>query len=409
MNTPQLLSTAPTGVVLSPSQIDVFDQCKRKWAFQYILKIRSPPHPSAVLGSAVHAHLEQWLKYAVPPPQDSRAGLIATKMLVNLPPPGTGAVEKKFFMETARGHNYNGIIDWTGLHLQRPTVIDHKTTSDWRYAKSENDLHSDTQGIIYAVAGLSGFGTEEIDLFWNYGLTGGRSDTKSVKTTVHLTLVMEKFETVIEETAAEVLALYKQRPNPLDLPPTPSACSAYGGCPHQQRCNLTAEERIRGIMATGQSMAERMKAQAEAAAGGGNGVHMPPQMPQAAPVEANTQIEMWTLPGAPAAYPGSTPGFVPPSEAVATASAPYPGVGPNPPESGILIPPPPPAEIVEAKRGRGRPPKDKPVKAELPTAEQWAFMIGVQSALNSGPQSIEVLGQAGDLALATFRAKFGGA
>jgi len=413
MNSPKLLSTRPKGVVLSASQLDVFDLCKRKWAFQYILNIRTPPHPSAAFGSEVHGHLERWLKFATPPPQETRSGQVATRMLVNLPPPGTGAVEKKFFMETPRGHNYTGIIDWTGAFNARPTVIDHKTTGNWDYAKTAEGLLFDTQGIIYSVAGCLGFNTEELDLFWNYGSTGKRMETRAVKTTIYLPVVSERFE-YIEALSAEVLLAYQNVAGPMELPPTPSACGAFGGCPFQRDCNLSNEERIRGLMGTPVTMAERMRQQAAAA--GGNGVGAPApgqdQQPTQQPTQANVPASPFfgeSFTGVPVQTVFGQPPWVEQQQPPATFN---PEGGPNPPESGQALPPPvvPAAAAGDGQKAPGRPrgAKNK-LKAmgELPTTEQWAFMIGVQAALNGGPQSVEVLVQAGDLALAAFKAKFG--
>jgi hypothetical protein len=313
-------------------------------------------------------------------------------MLTHLPPPGTGAVEKKAFFTTDRGHHYTFVIDWTGIFNQRPTVIDHKTTSNLEYAKTEESLLTDAQGIIYSVAGFAGFQTDEVDLFWNYGTTGKRTDTRHVKTTVHLPIISKNFE-VIEEVAAEMLLAYQNIGDPHELPPTPGACGAFGGCPFQSRCQLTDEERIRGIMSnegSGITMAERMRQQAatQAIGGGGNGVPM-----QAVPQGGFSTGDV--------PYPSSV------QQPWPAPAAFNPEGGPNPPESGQSIPQAapaaPPAEGEGRRRGRG------PNKAKSGTGgdDKVAFMLGVHAALSGGPQSVEVLVQAGDLALAAFKAKFG--
>jgi hypothetical protein len=183
------------------------------------------------------------------------------RMLRHLPPPGTGVIERHFILQS-NGITYNGYIDWSG-YFGGPTVIDHKTTADLRWAKTEADLHNDVQAVIYALTGFVGFDTDRLRLLWNYGETKGRFDVRPVETHVHLPLVQEKFKRVIEPTAAEIVEHRHAKTHPLSLPPTPKACSSFGGCPHRHRCNLTAQQTFGGLMTTGNgqgemSMADRM-------------------------------------------------------------------------------------------------------------------------------------------------------
>ena len=270
---PLLSAKAPPKgtLVLSPSQIDRWDQCKRWWAFQYIAGIRSPSHSSAVLGSLVHAHLESWLSSGIPPgsklaterngkPIEASRGMqakaiqIAQRMIRHLPPPGIATTERSFYLTTQRGHHYTGFIDFSFdgrlyqiVDFPVPVVGDHKSTGNLKYAKTEADLHNDLQGVIYALAGFLGFEIEDLLLFWNYGTTKGRDpQTHPVKTRVTLPSVLEKFENVIEPVAEEILWHRRAKTDPLlfPLPPKLKACSAYGGCPHQKRCNISSQERF---------------------------------------------------------------------------------------------------------------------------------------------------------------------
>jgi hypothetical protein len=250
MNAPVLLTSRPRGeVVLSASQLGTWDLCKRRWAYEYIWKIRSPPHPSAVLGTKVHSLLEAWLRDGTVPqpisqdPMDIKAARIATRMITTLVnhgvQPGHGVVERRFYLRTRRGHYYTGFIDWSGIFTDMmPTVLDHKTSSNvTRYGKTAADLHNDIQAVLYAVAGFVGFGVDTLRLFWNYGETKGRFMTKPVETIVHLPVVANKFESVIEEEAAIIVAHKKAETHPECFPQNVDSCGAFGGCPHRQRCN----------------------------------------------------------------------------------------------------------------------------------------------------------------------------
>ena len=52
-------AAAPTGEVLSPSQVRCFMDCQMRWWFKYALKHADPPTGKMALGRAVHAALTQ--------------------------------------------------------------------------------------------------------------------------------------------------------------------------------------------------------------------------------------------------------------------------------------------------------------------------------------------------------------
>ena len=342
MNLPLLSATKPTGAqfVLSASQIGRYDECKRKWAFEYIAGLREPPHPSAFLGTLVHAHLENWLRDGIPPgarplltrdgkplqgtkEQHAKSIKIAQRMIRYLPPPGVATVERNFYLSTtyqpansqyAEEHHYTGFIDFSfdGRLYQVedfpvPVIGDHKTTSNLDYAKTEADLHNDLQGVLYALAGFLGFNTEDLLLFWNYGTTKDRdAQVHPVRTRVSLPVVLEKFERVIEPVASEIIAHRRAANDPHSFPPTLSACSAYGGCPHRQRCNVSDQERMVFDMTQGSgfgsdSMADRMAAYPDPGNGAQAGqpqfapppaqfAPAPPGQPQFAPAQPQPYI-----------------------------------------------------------------------------------------------------------------------
>jgi hypothetical protein len=431
MHFADLFDTRPAGIVLSPSQIEKYDRCKRRWALEYIGGIRAPPHPSAKLGLAVHAILEAWLGAGVPPDATTRAGKIAARMIRNLPPPGTGAVERSFFFKTRNGIVYQGFIDWSGVFFDWPTNVDHKTTGNLDpsrgavYAKSEVDLHNDVQALTYTVAGCMGFGVDEMQLLWNYGSTKDKEpETRPVRTKLRLPVVIEKFERVLDPLGAEIVEQRTLAADPMSFPPNPAACSDHGGCPHPHICNLSAEERLYGIMNQPPSLAQRLAVLPQPIPG-----FAPPQpAPQAPGGFVSGRVPgtvQYPPPGQPPAPPGfappqPTPGFAPPAQGFApppqtaqgapggfapppgSAFAPAPPAatqgafspeqGPNPPESGGMPPPPPPpapAQVAATdapKRGRGRPRKEASAEAQMslpgvplapPQTSEAIFLRGV--------------------------------
>jgi hypothetical protein len=95
-----------------------------------------------MFGTAVHAQLERWLREGVKP-DDTPAGRTAAQGLQWLPHPDTRLLlEQKFVFAVTDEISAGGIIDC----LVPPEigneviVVDHKSTSDLRWAKTEEQL-----------------------------------------------------------------------------------------------------------------------------------------------------------------------------------------------------------------------------------------------------------------------------
>jgi hypothetical protein len=480
---PTLLPKRPQGVVvLSASQIERFVLCKRWWALEYIYGVRSPQKASAELGDKVHKLLEDWLREAKPIVGTSREAKIARMMVRFLPQPGSGVPERKFYFRTRHGHYYTGRMDWSGvlydaLYQLIVVGIDHKTTANYAdhykldkhgrvmrdqsgepivirgYGKTEADLHVDIQAVIYAIALFVGFETSLAELFWNYGETKKETENPQVvpvKTRVHLPIVFAKFDQVIEPIAAEIILLHQQQPHPFQLPPTVTACDAYGGCPHQDYCNISEQERLYASMGTppNGSMADRMGGafppgyngappgfqqppqgfqqqppQGYQQAPGGfqppqggpapfvPGQQMPPQQGYQQPPQQGYAQQMPPQQMPPQGGYGGAPPFAPPGQAPQQMPPQQQGYqqpppGPNSPETGSQLP-----QEVEGEeggkgkgRGRGRPAGSKNKDLGI---EDQIYLAGV-TAMIANPnwdRQPTTLQQAGDLALAVMKAR----
>ncbi|KKN75955.1 hypothetical protein LCGC14_0375120 [marine sediment metagenome] len=264
----------PEGDFVSPSQIEVWLLCQRKWAFRYIAGIDAPSHPSAQKGTAVHTVLEQWLAYGTVIDLDAtveidgkpfKPGPIAAAMIKHLPHPGTCGTERHIFVRTPVAH-YQGHIDWDVLKLEIPKIGDHKTTSNFKWAKTAEDLKKDPQANIYAAATMAETGADAVDLQWTYGRTVGKPVTKVVHLRLYRAEVERNFDE-LDETSAEILAAKAAGLPPLEHDFNANACEAYGGCFHRDTCNLSPTERLMAIMAK-QTLAEKMAARKAALAAG---------------------------------------------------------------------------------------------------------------------------------------------
>ena len=378
---------------LSASQIGTWDDCKRKWGFQYLDKIRSPPHPSAELGTRVHTVLEAWLKNGTPFDLSTVEGQIAASGIHHLPLPGEAEVEQGFTFQTPVAH-YRGYID-ARFGSDPPTVLDHKTTSDLRWAKSEDDLRKDTQATLYAAEAMIRTGKDAVELRWVYYTTKKPYTSRKVSLLVLKEDIQKNFDD-IDATAAQIIDAYKNFTTGKDLPPTPTSCGAYGGCYFLKTCNLTPRDMLRAHLEndnTGrnptmaQSLAEKLKARKE--------WQPHPDAPGYEWNAATGEIRAMTTqhhaapPPPPAAAAPPPPPPAPPSNGILPpepyGAAPPPPPRPAPPAptattAGVLPPPPPPAppatfaatlaDASHLERVGGPPANPFSAHAEVPAAQR---------------------------------------
>lgn len=349
--------------LISASQISQFRDCQRKWAWAYIAGIRSPSTPSQALGTETHdTQLGPYLIEGKPFDYTRDSGYIAAALLEFLPQPKSPGmvVEKHFILGSpASGGRfaYQGYKDlWLpdsgavpGLPGGAPFVGDFKTTSDLKWAKNEKALSVDVQAMLYATNALVETKSPVVDLGWMYTQTRGARRGKRTYLRVHDEQVIEQFK-AIENTALELFEAKQTVTDPLSLPPSPSQCESYGGCPYRDKCNLSPMDHLAALSARDFSLIEL-----------NGGMDMSGVSSGTSSLMANLRAKKA---GAQTSG-GSTPslenaGSIPASGAVASAvAAPSPSpptepeaLGVNPPEKDL-----PPPET--AKRGPGRPRKAK--------------------------------------------------
>lgn len=287
---------------LSASELEEFSTCRRKWWFK-----RGEGFVETVgamaLGTRVHKILEDYLTDGTLPDMEERMvlpeahgkrnpdgspvlviywpGQIAYSGFHLLPPPGVVTVEGSFTCTTPAS-KWRGVKDGV-YHLldgqparlpdpstplvDRPHVVvmDHKTTSGKRsksrttgqleakWAHTPETLLTNVQAVLYAHSEMERWGVDEVTARWVYYLTSGdKRDAWAVEalfTRDHT----QKAVAALDTMATEVHRLYSILPKnvrgvALTLDPSPNACEKFGGCPHKDTCNLTASQRIMGMM-----------------------------------------------------------------------------------------------------------------------------------------------------------------
>jgi len=220
---------------VSASQFKTFSMCKRKW---YIEKCTDAPKPepskAVVLGSAVHAVLEAYLRDGVEPDEETRAGRIAASGL-HLLPEGVLEIEREIKLQDIDPPllGYIDVLDLTEPWM--PVVIDHKTTSSWDWTKTEEELKSDPQMIAYARYALDQCtAADTVEVCHIQYITKGAPEARRVAAVISREHVNEHWEK-LKKVAAEIKAT-SLLDEVEDVEPNLSACGAFGGCPYADTC-----------------------------------------------------------------------------------------------------------------------------------------------------------------------------
>lgn len=238
---------------LSASQVSKFLSCPRAYAFEYVEGKRPPSSPKQQFGKDVHSQLENWLRHATPP-DDSAAGRVAEQGIRSnwLPVPGEHLmVEKEFLIPWFDDVQMYGFVDCCEPG-STPLIIDHKSTSSLKWAKTVEELKTDPQALIYSLWAALEFRAPEVRARWIYysasnPKTGPRRPTGALP--VETTFVtgsseyIEKVERLIETTEKMVLIRKDGIPG-MNCSPNPKSCNDYGGCFHREYCGLSADDSI---------------------------------------------------------------------------------------------------------------------------------------------------------------------
>lgn len=274
---------SPTPLV-SASQVSSYAECQRKWAFKYIARHETAQTEAQKLGDDVdEGQLQPYLRDGRPfdYTRENESGYIAASALAYLPKPQSPGLEvqKHFTLPAATARRpdgsalfgYQGYQDlWMPLreHMPAaafdadeltkppasylnfgtnppPVVVDFKTTVDLKWAKGRAALRKDPQAMLYATWAMYETGARAVDLVWIYMRTRGARQAKRTHLRVYATDVLPQFQ-AIDAIANEMFGVRQagdaatdKQAFVLSLPPTPSACESFGGCPHRHVCNLS--------------------------------------------------------------------------------------------------------------------------------------------------------------------------
>ncbi len=260
-------------MIFSASSVSTFEACPRKWAFDKIDGIPREESPAATLGKLVHSQLERWLRDATPP-DDSEAGRIADSALHLLPQPKTpGMTLEQHFEIEIGGYQFHGYKDVQLIDPDGPTVFDHKSTSDFKWIKTRDDLVDDVQATLYAADAMFRTASPTCLLQWTYVRTRGPRASKKVTAFVGRKEITPRLEKTVL-SAAKMSAIIESGAKAADVEKNTKACNDFGGCPYLGICKPFAKENV--SMASVADILNKVRAQK-------NGINPPPVEPPPAP------------------------------------------------------------------------------------------------------------------------------
>lgn len=348
-------------VRISPSQINAYRDCERKWYFRSVLGIEAPAKPSAEQGTRVHRILEDYY-YGVEIPI-TPDGDIARLALPHLPTPSQTPWVQWLECDLdlpQKGYDLHAIADLIDLSVQ--TVYDHKTSKDpRRWGLKEAELRYDAQAMINAGAGMRAFGWTSVRLQWTYIPTqSGRA--YPVTTVVDGPWVAER----IAELRPTCEAIVRSRAIPdIELTqPNSRACGKYGGCVYANICSFAQAHPLAVAISEGDNLLQLNQRKKENNMPGidpavlARIAQLTGQQPVAATPPAAPAAPVAPPPPAPVA-PTPPPAASPEGDALAAVLARLRGNTAAP----AAIAPPPPAPVVPPPAPESPPPPPAPVAA----------------------------------------------
>lgn len=245
---------------ISASQVSTFLRCPRKYSWKYVEGVKPPSTPRQEFGREIHAILAAWLKDGKPPPK-TPAGEVTLQGVCAagvLPLPRSScAIEVPFFFPWTTGVVAKVVPDWAGEVDGELLVVDHKTTSDLRWAMTSDQLKVNEQAIIYAAWAMLKYRRPVVRARWiYYAATNPKGGKRRPAGLRPVEVVFDARNPGFLDQIArldlvigDMRVIREQGIKPLDLPPSVEACEAYEGCFHRERCGLSDGERLEGYFA----------------------------------------------------------------------------------------------------------------------------------------------------------------
>lgn len=238
---------------LSVSQLERFEMCPRKWWFRYVGREQEPDSPWLTLGTQVHSQIEHYLRTG----EDvlgplARAGkrflprppLLEHEVEVEIAELSEGEIKSPLQSAGVPFVGYIDVLRYSDVyiddeghaHAESDTaeIIDWKTTSNLTYAKTGEQIAT-WQMVGYGVTAHRLYR----DISWvrlSHGYFQTKRAKEASKKTIKLPVVDVEARWACAEPIVERIKSVAGERDVRNVEANLDACSAYGGCPHRDKC-----------------------------------------------------------------------------------------------------------------------------------------------------------------------------
>jgi hypothetical protein len=335
------------------SQVDNFLKCQRYWSIVKLEGVELPPAKFQARGTAIHNDAEH---YALT--QEIRSEYIQAAVVGGFLPapnelPHAGyRVEYPFQVTIGDGIIFKGFVDAIDMRQSPVEIIDYKSTSDFRYCKTEEEIADNLQLLTYARI----FEQEEVKLSHVYFLTKGKPKVKKVSALAAPAKVNEAWDRTLTTIHAMELVRgsWTSAENVAPTGADTGHCKAYGGCPFQRRCGFAPSWKEIVSKFSNKESNDNMDPKTNPII---EKLKLMKARQDAARQDAVPAAEASSPVAAPTPTPEPAPAVLPPDAA---------------PRDALAAPAPVAAPI---KRGPGRPPKVRPAESPAPVAVPVAAVV----------------------------------
>jgi RecB family exonuclease len=225
---------------VSASQIKTFRDCRRKWYYERTDDGPRSVSAAAELGKRLHTVFENALLAGDATLLDAEpqlAELVWIRELCAQGPVTADMVERRLDVDDF-AVPLLGYIDLV-LEPDDDTllIVDHKTTSAWRWAQTPETLREDPQAIIYCYAMMRAYPAKTRFQFMHHVvLTKGKPARERLVQVEFTRDEVLAFADVLAEQLAEMRATWDVGLAQAVPGAYNDACYRYGGCPFKSRC-----------------------------------------------------------------------------------------------------------------------------------------------------------------------------
>jgi hypothetical protein len=257
--------TRPEWPFYSPSQVDTFISCPRKWWFKYVAGYKAPPKKGQIEGKRIHAEIETSLRHGVLSSDDravaalaelaaidaAGGGSLEDRLKIAIASPshvaevmsvesgiGTVLIESEINIPIKGKPEMYGLVDLADFRKRRPEITDWKTTSDLKYALTEYEIAASNQMLIYAKWALDVADDVDSCIVRHIVIpTVGRARAIATEAEVSRDHVESKWSGLMPILDEVEDARMKKSVTEVEARGmTNGECNRYGGCEHLNRC-----------------------------------------------------------------------------------------------------------------------------------------------------------------------------